>query len=164
MFRLIIQGFDGADVGQASQARVVVGMNDAMQEGIALVVGGEPVFAAVRAGGGMVSQCFGETAVEAFDHAVGLGVEGFGQAVVDAVGFADQIEGVVTGGFAVGLALHVDGEAVGELAAVIGENDMNAVGEGCQESLQAEAMVLPSRRSMISMWTKRVARSMATKT
>jgi hypothetical protein len=44
-----------------------------------------------------------------------------GQAVSDAVFGAEPMEGVMAGGFVLGFAFFVDGEAVGEFGAVVGK-------------------------------------------
>jgi hypothetical protein len=74
--------------------------------------------------------------VEAFDHAVGLRVVGLGQAVLDAVMLAELIKGVIAGRFPGRLVLLVDGEAVGELGAVIGQDGVNVVREVGQEAFE----------------------------
>ena len=63
-------------------------------------------------------QDLGDAAVEAFDHAVGLGVMGFDEAMVDAVGGTGLVEDVLAGG----RALAGGAEAVGELFAVVGQH------------------------------------------
>jgi len=55
-----------------------------------------------------------DAAVEALDHAVGLRVSGFDQAVLDSVLGTDLVESVVAGG----LALSGGAEAVGKPLAI----------------------------------------------
>src|ERR1700720_5020272 len=80
----------------------------------AAVVGG----AVLRHPGKMLA----EAAVEALDHAVGLRPEGLGEAVGDGARGADPVEGVVARGSVLGFRLLGDGEAVGELGAVVGQD------------------------------------------
>ncbi len=72
-------------------------------------------------------------AVEALHYAVGLRVKGLGELMLDALGGADLIEGVASGG----LAYHIGGEAIGELGAVTGEDGVDGMAEGFQEAFEA---------------------------
>ena len=72
-----------------------------------------------------------DAAVEALDHAVGLGVPGWAKAVLDAHRRAGHIEHMAARGRA-GLA----GEAVGELAAVVGQDVLDFHGCGALEAAQ----------------------------
>src|SRR5260370_39381479 len=78
----------------------------------------------------------GEAAIEAFDHAVGLRPEGSGQPVRDAVAAADDIEAVVAGGIVLGFGLFVDGEAVGELRVVVGQDGVDRQSEVSQKAFE----------------------------
>jgi hypothetical protein len=78
----------------------------------------------------------GDAPVEAFDHAVGLRVIGLGQTVIDAALLAELVKGMVAGRFPGRLVLLVDGEAVGELGAVVGQDGMNLVREVGQEAFE----------------------------
>ena len=49
---------------------------------------------------------------------------------------AEPIEGVTAGWLVLRLVLHIDGEAVGELGAVVGEDGMNGMREVNEEALQ----------------------------
>lgn len=93
-FRLISEGVVWGLVFEASQPCTVIVLDGLMEEGISLVVRQEVVFAAIGTGAGMVSQGFGKTPVETFDHAVGLGVEGLCEAMLDGAVLADAIEGM----------------------------------------------------------------------
>jgi hypothetical protein len=108
-----------------------------MDEGISFIVGVEFVFTAVTAVGGRVLEGLGDAAVEALHHAVGLRVEGLGELVLDALGGADLVEGVAFEGLTFGLADHIDGEAIGELGAIIGEDGVDGMAEGFQEAFEA---------------------------
>ena len=79
---------------------------------------------------------FGDAPIEAFDQAVGLRVVGLGETMVDAVLLAELIKGMVAGRPPGRLVLLVDGEAVGELGAVVGQDGMNFVREIGQEAFE----------------------------
>ncbi len=75
----------------------------------------------LQGGGGVEAvgaQDVSNTAIEAFDHAIGLRAAGLGQAMRDAVVGTDPIEGMGAGG----LALAGGTEAIGELLAIVGEH------------------------------------------
>src|SRR4051794_41540449 len=78
----------------------------------------------------------GDAAVEAFNEPVGLRPIRSGQTVIDAVVGADEIERVMTGSAPGRLVLHIDGKAVGELGAVVGQDGVNAMREVDQEALE----------------------------
>ena len=118
----------------------------------AAVVGG----AVLRHPGNMLA----EAAVEALDHAVGLRPEGLGEPVGDGARGVDPVEGVVARGSVLGFCLLVDGEAVGELGAVVGQDGVDLEQEAGEE--RARKALAARRSARISRWTKRVARSMAT--
>ena len=74
----------------------------------------------VEIGGGLeagLTDDFCDAAVEALHHAVGLGVARRRQAVLGAELGAGPVEGVIAA-----VELGLAGEAVGELAAVVGED------------------------------------------
>jgi len=83
---------------------------------------------------GFPADSFGDAAIEAFDHAVGLRPIWSGQAVIDVVVGADEIERMLAGGPAGRFVLHVDRKAVGELGAVVGQDGVNRIREVSQES------------------------------
>jgi hypothetical protein len=85
---------------------------------------------------GLAADGFGNAPVEAFDQAIGLRPIRPGEAVLDAAFCADAVERMAARRFVFGLVLHVDGEAVGELAAVVGEDGVNGIWEVRQEALQ----------------------------
>src|SRR4051812_32973921 len=100
-------------------------MDEASEEGVAVGVGGKQPMG--NASFGLAADGVDDAAVEAFDEAVGLRSIGPGQAVVDLVLGADAIEWMVSGRPIARLVLHVDGEAVGELTAVVGQDGVNAM-------------------------------------
>ena len=56
--------------------------------------------------------------------------------MVNSVLGADAIEGVAAGRPVVRLILHVDGEAIGKLAAVVGEDGVNPMREVGEEAIE----------------------------
>jgi hypothetical protein len=85
---------------------------------------------------GLTADSFGNAPVESFDEAVGLRPIRSGQAVIDRVVGTDEIEGMAARGTIGRLVFHIDGEAVGELGTVVGENGMNGMREVGEEPLQ----------------------------
>nr|WP_244558686.1 hypothetical protein [Bradyrhizobium brasilense] len=79
---------------------------------------------------------FGDAPVETFDESVGLRMVGLGQAMLDGALSAELIKGVVAGRLPGRLVLLVDGEAVGELGTVVGEDSVNLVRKISQEALK----------------------------
>src|SRR5262245_54513552 len=77
-----------------------------------------------------------DPAVEAFDEAVGLRPVGSSETVVDLALGAEAIEGMLTGWSIVGLVLHVDGKAIGELTAIVGEDGMNPMWKVREEAFE----------------------------
>ena len=113
---------DGALVGQGALGNVmVVGQHILIERGIELASAGEA---------GLLDQV-ADTAVEALDHAVGLWVPGRAQTVLNAHGRAGHIEHMAARGRP-GLA----GEAVGELAAVVGQDVLDFHGCDALEAAQ----------------------------
>ena len=166
--RQVVEELGGGFVAEGSQSGAIVVIDEGVDEGVALGVVGEAVFAGVGGVAGVAVKGFGEAAIEAFGHAVGLRPVGSGEFVAHAVVLADLVEGVGAGA-AVAAVPAGGAEAVGELTAVVGEDGVDGVAEGLEEALQAElsrqaAMVLPLRCWTMSTWTKRVVRSMAMKT
>ena len=74
--------------------------------------------------------------IEALDQTVGLRVVGLGQAMVDAVLLAEPIKGMTAGRPTGRLVLLVDGEALGELGAIVGQDGVNIMREVGQEALE----------------------------
>jgi hypothetical protein len=111
----IVVGDEGEEVG------IAFGMAEK-----AAVVGG----AVLRHPGKMLA----EAAVEALDHAVGLRPEGLGEAVGDGTRGAGLVERVLAGGSVLGFGFLVDGEAVGERGAVVGQDGMDLERETVEEA------------------------------
>ncbi len=102
---------------------------------------------------GLAADGFDDAAVEAFDETVGLGAIGSGQPVVDCAFGADEIEEMATGWPIMRLILHVDGEAVGELAAIVGENGVNRMREVSEEAVEEGRRGLGIAPQMNSTYT-----------
>ena len=111
----IVVGDEGVEVG------IAFGMAEK-----ATMVGG----AVLRHPGEMLA----EAAVEALDHAVGLRPEGLGESVGDGARSAGAIERVLAGGPVVGFGFLVDGEAVGEPGAVVGQDGVDLERETVAEA------------------------------
>ena len=94
MFREIVECFERGPVVEASQTGSIVVFDEGLDEDVSLIVGVEAVFATVPAGRRSFAQGLGEPSVEALCHAVGLRVEGAGQAMFDPGFLADRVEGV----------------------------------------------------------------------
>ena len=121
-------------VVETSQTGAIVAGDEGVEAGIAfgmaekaVVVGG----AVLRHPGKMLAE-----AVEALDHAVGLRPAGLGEPVGDGARGADPVEGVVARGSAMGFCLLVDGEAVGELGAVVGQDGVDREREAVEKALE----------------------------
>jgi hypothetical protein len=125
--------FGGRLVVEASQAGAIVVGDEGVEVGVTF---GMIEKAAVVVGAVLrhPTQMLAEASVEAFDHAVGLRPEGLGEAVGDGALGADPVEGVLAGGFVLGFALFVDGEAVGELGAVVGQDGVNREREAVEKA------------------------------
>ena len=122
-------------IAEASQAGAIVIGDKGGEIGIAFgmvekaaVVGGAVLRHAV--------EVVTEAAVEPLDHAIGLRPKRAGEAVDnDALG-AHPIEGMVARGFVVRFVFFVDGEAVGEFGAVIGQHGVNGEREAVEEAVE----------------------------
>jgi hypothetical protein len=109
-------------------------VDELAEEGVAIGMAGEG--AASTAALVFATDGFGNTPIEAFDEAVGLRMIRPGQAMLDTALLAEAIKRMVAGGPAGRLVLHVDGKAVGELGAIVGQDSMNLVREVDQEALE----------------------------
>ena len=144
--REIGEGFEGSEVAEAFEAGAVVVGNEAGEEGVAIGMAGKgsPCAAAF----GFSADGFGDAAVEALDETIGLRPIRSGQTVIDLVVSADEIKRVMAGGSALRLVLHIDGKAVGELGAVVGQDGVNTIREVRQESSEKARRSLSIAPSM----------------
>ena len=133
---MIVEGLERGEVAEAFEAGSIVVVDEAGEEGVALGMAFELILAGVAGGRLPGVDDLGETSVEAFDQAVGLRGVGPGQAMVDAVAGADDIEGMAAGRLVARFVLHVDGEAVSELAAIVSEDGVDRIGEVVEEALE----------------------------
>ena len=85
---------DWGVIVEASEACSVVGCDEVFDVCFALCFCSEGVFAPVCSGLWMVGDSLCDAPVEAFDHAVGLRMEGFCEAMLDVIALADAVEGV----------------------------------------------------------------------
>ena len=136
MSREIVEALSGTFVIETSQAGLVVVSDEVEDVAVSLLVGVEAVLALVFSVGRLGIEMVLEAAVEPLNHAVRLGPEGPGELMADAVCGADPVEGVPPGGRIGGLALLVDGEAVGELRAIVGEHGVDLQREAGQEAFE----------------------------
>jgi hypothetical protein len=142
---MIGKGFQGSEVVEAFEAGTIVILDEAIEELIAIGMGSEqPVGDAAL---GLAADCIDNSAIEAFDESIGLRAVGPGEAVLDAMACTKQIERMLAGGFVDRLVLLVDGETVGELGAIVGENSMHRMREVGQEALEE-----PFRSLRIPLW------------
>jgi hypothetical protein len=109
-------------------------VNEAIEEGIAIGMGCKPPMrdASFR----FSAHRFDDPAVEALDEAVGLRLIRLGQAVVDLALSADAVERMPAGWPILWLVLHIDREAIGELAAIVGEDGVNRMREVVEEAFE----------------------------
>src|SRR5438445_1982359 len=125
----------GCMVIETSQAGTIVVGDEGMEVGVAFLV----VAKAAVVGGAVLRQAvemLAEAAVEALDHAVALRPEGLGEAVGDGSLGAEPVEGVGAGGFVVGLGFLIDGKAVGEFGAVVGQDGVHRQREAVEKALE----------------------------
>ncbi|NJM34263.1 MAG: IS630 family transposase [Rhodomicrobium sp.] len=110
--REVGQGLFWGLILEAFESGVIIVMNEAGEEGIAISVIGEQAIGDAPLPLAADSLC--DTAVEALDHAIGAWGEGLGKAVLDAGLGANLVEGMPAGGFAFRLALHACPRADGD--------------------------------------------------
>ena len=125
--------FGGCLVTEASQSGAIVVGDEGVEVGVAFGM----VEKAAVVGGAVLrhaAEMLANAAVEALDHTVGLRPEGLGEAVDDGARGADPVEGVVARGSVVGFGFLVDGEAVGELGAVVGQDGVDLERKGVEEA------------------------------
>ncbi len=129
----LVRAWIGARYPRFEASSIVV-VDEAVEEGIAIGVRGEEAMGDATLG--LLSEGFDDPPVEALDQTVGLWPIWFGQAMVDFVFGTDPVEGMPAGGAITRLVLHIDGEAVGELAAIVSQDGVNAVREVGQEAIE----------------------------
>ena len=95
MFRLIIECLDWRSVCEASEPCSIVGVDEVDEVFLPIGGGCEAIFAAICSAGWRLGDGCCQPPVEAFDHAVGLGMEGLGQSMIDTPLSAELIEGMV---------------------------------------------------------------------
>jgi hypothetical protein len=120
---------------KASQAGAIVVGNEGVEVGVAFGV----VEKAAVVGGAVLRhavEVFAEASVEALDHAVGLRPKRPGEAVGDGARGAEPVKGKGAGGFVVRFGFLVDGEAVGELGAVVGQDGVDGEREAVEKALE----------------------------
>jgi hypothetical protein len=105
-----------------------------MQEGVTIGMRGKAAVAAAALG--LAADRFTEAPVEALHQAVRLWTERARQAMVDATLGTDAIERVAPRRAIRRFAFHLDGEPVGELAAVVREDGVDGVREVSKEAIQ----------------------------
>ncbi|MGY4224698.1 hypothetical protein ACVMIH_002059 [Bradyrhizobium sp. USDA 4503] len=132
--RVIGEGLDWRQVAEAFEAGPIVVVDELGDEGVA--VGVVDKGTARAAPFVFAADGFGDAPVEAFDEAVGLRVVGLGQAMLDCALLAEPIKGVVAGRLPDRFVLLVDGEAVGELGSVVGQDGVNTVRKVGQEAFE----------------------------
>ena len=129
----------GCLVVKASQAGAIVVGDEGVEVGIAFGM----VEKAAVVGGTVLrhaAEMLAEAAVEAFDHAVGLRPDGLGEAMGDVALGADPVEAVGARGSVLGFGLFVDGKAVGELGAVVGQDGVDREREARKRSRKPAAV------------------------
>ena len=126
VFRKIGKDLSGRFVSEASQSCSIVVCNEAVEESVAIGMRYEGTLGGTSFR--VKSDGFADATVKAFDHAVGLRPIGPNETVEDSSFGAEFVEGMVAGRLILRLVLHVDGEAVGELAAVVGEDGVHRIG------------------------------------
>ncbi len=139
----------GRMIVEASQAGAIVVGDEGVEIGVAL---GVVVEAAVMGGAVLrhAVEMLAKAAVEALDHAVGLRPERAGEAVGNDVLAQSAVEGMLTGGLVVRFGLFVDGKAVGEFGAVVGQDGVDGEREAARKRPRKPAAVSARRSGRIS--------------
>jgi hypothetical protein len=132
--RKIGEGLDGRLVSKAFDAGSIVVVDELAEEAVAIGMVDEG--AAGAATFFLAADGFGDASIEALDQAIGLRVVRPGQPMGDAVLLAEPVKGMIAGRPSGRLVLLVDGEAVGELGAVVGQDGVNFVRKVGQEALE----------------------------
>ena len=121
-------------VTETFEAGSIVVVNEAKEKGISFGVGWEESVS--DAALGLAADGFDYATVEAFDETIGLRAEGSCKAVTYPALGADAVEGMPTGRAVVGFVLHVDSEAIGELAVIVGQNGVHGMREMGEKALE----------------------------
>src|SRR5262245_10807855 len=132
--RRIVECLAWRQVAETFEAGEIVVVDEAVEEGI--TIGMRDKAAMGDAAFRLPSDSLSDAPIEAFGKAIGLWPVGSGETVVDLVLAAETIEGVSTGRPIVRLILHVDGEAIGELTTIVGEDRMNAMWKVREEAFE----------------------------
>ena len=132
--REIDEGFARSLVAEAFEAGSIVIVDKPMEEGIAigLIDEGSVSDAPLR----LSANSFCNAPVEPLYEAIGLWSVRPGQPVINFALCADEIERMLTGWPIVRLVLHIDGKAIGELAAIVGQDGVHRMREVVQEALE----------------------------
>ena len=132
--RRIGQSFGWSEIAEAFEPGSIVVVDEAVEEAVTVFGGYEvPMPDAAL---GLASNSLGDSTVKALDQTIGLRPIRPGQAVVDMALGAEAIKGMPARGPIKWLVLQVDGEAVGELTAIVGQDRVNSMGEVLQEASQ----------------------------
>src|SRR5215216_4070068 len=135
--RRIGEGLERRQVVETLETGSIVIIDEAVEESITVGVRDEEPMS--DAAFGLATDGFDDAAVKSFDETIGLRPVWSCQAVVDSAFGADLIERMTAGRSIMRLVLHIDGEAIGELAAVVGEDGVNAMREVDEEAFEEAA-------------------------
>jgi hypothetical protein len=131
--REISEELGGRLVIEASQAGAIVVGDEGVEVGVAF---GMIVKAAVGAQLRSAFEMLAEAAVEALDHAICLRPKGLGEAVVNLMAGTGAIERMLARGLVVGFGFLVDGKAIGEFGAVVGQHGVDGERKTVEKALQ----------------------------
>jgi hypothetical protein len=132
--RGIVEHLAWRQVVETLEAGSIVVVDEAIEEGVAVGVGDEEPVGDTAFG--LPTDRFDDPAIEAFDEAIGLRPVRPCEAVIDLALGANAIEGVPAGRPIAGFVLHVDGEPISELTAIVGEDGMNTMREVSEEAIE----------------------------
>ena len=125
------KNIERCSIVETFQSGPIVVVYEPLKEGVAVVVRDEEplIIAPLR----LSSDGLCNSSIEAFNEPIGLGSKGSCEPMLNAMTGAHFVEGMLSGRLVLGLSLHVDSEAIGELAAVVCENGVNRMREVGQE-------------------------------
>ena len=129
----ISEELGGRLVIEASQAGAIVVGDEGVEVGVAF---GMIVKAAVGAQLRSAFEMLAEAAVEALDHAICLRPKGLGEAVINLMAGTGAIERMLARGLVVGFGFLVDGKAIGEFGAVVGQHGVDGERKTVEKALQ----------------------------